>query len=237
MPPKRPGGKAPDEGVNFALKKLRDGREGRAGSIDEVLRKVHALEAAVKRQPEVRKALADLNLTEAYREVVDLPGREVAAAIEQVMVAVAKNVLDGEGFGYSLPSRGANDQVYLEQLDRIVLKDKHTHTTFSSTSSVRKVAILTRVMQLVHGVLSRGIHVTKRDLFYTDVKLFKDQKDSDAVLDDASASSVAPETLSTSSPPRKASSLGSSCTTRMATRSTARRWASEGRRSRVTSIR
>ena len=119
MPPKRPAGKAPDVGVNFALKKLRDGRDGRPGSIDEVLRKVHALEAAVKRQPEVRKTLADLNLTEAYREVVDLPGREVAAAIEQVMVAVAKNVLDGEGFTYALPSRGANDQVYLEQLDRI----------------------------------------------------------------------------------------------------------------------
>lgn len=102
------------------------------------------------------------------------------------MVAVARNVLEGEGFGYSLPSRGANDQVYLEQLDRIVLKDKHTFTSFSSTGSVRKVAILTRVMQLVHGVLSRGIHVTKRDLFYTDVKLFKDQKDSDAVLDDVS---------------------------------------------------
>lgn len=30
----------------------------------------------------------------------------------------------------------------------------------------------------------RGIHVTKRDLFYTDVKLFKDQTQSDAVLDD-----------------------------------------------------
>ena len=28
--------------------------------------------------------------------------------------------------------------------------------------------------------------MTKRDLFYTDVKLFKDQKDSDAVLDDIS---------------------------------------------------
>merc|ERR1719409_359543 len=186
MPPKRPAGMAPDVGVNFALKKLRDGRDGRPGSIDEVLRKVHALEAAVKRQPEVRKTLADLNLTEAYREVVDLPGREVAAAIEQVMVAVAKNVLDGEGFTYALPSRGANDQVYLEQLDRIVLKDKHALTSFSNTSSVRKVTILTRVMQLVHGVLSRGIHVTKRDLFYTDVKLFKDQKDSDAVLDDIS---------------------------------------------------
>ena len=54
MPPKRPAsGKAPakaDDGVNFALKKLRDGRDGRPGSVDEVLSKVHALEAAVKRQ-------------------------------------------------------------------------------------------------------------------------------------------------------------------------------------------
>ena len=84
MPPKRPASgkasaKAADDGVNFALKKLRDGRDGRPGSVDEVLSKVHALEAAVKRQPEVRKTLVDLNLTEAYREVVDLPGREVGS--------------------------------------------------------------------------------------------------------------------------------------------------------------
>ena len=39
-------------------------------------------------------------------------------------------------------------------------------------------------MQLVHEVLSKGIHVTKRDLFYTDVKLFSKQEESDAVLDD-----------------------------------------------------
>lgn len=76
--------------------------------------------------------------------------------------------------------------MYLEELDRIVLKNKTTKANFATVSSVRKVTILTRVMQLVHQVLSRGIHVTKRDLFYTDVKLFKDQKDSDAVLDDIS---------------------------------------------------
>ena len=76
--------------------------------------------------------------------------------------------------------------MYLEELDRIVLKNKTTKANFATVSSVRKVTILTRVMQLVHQVLSRWIHVTKRDLFYTDVKLFKDQKDSDAVLDDIS---------------------------------------------------
>ena len=176
----------PDEGVNFALKKLKDGQKGRDGSLENVLKKVQKLEAIVKSQPSRRKTLKDLNMEELYREVMDRPETEIAAAIEQVMLAVAKSIMDGNGFAYQLPSRGQNDQVYIDQLDRIVLKNKSTSAAFTNMSSVRKVTILTRVMQLVHGVLSKGIHVTKRDLFYTDVKLFKDQKDSDGVLDDIS---------------------------------------------------
>jgi meiotic recombination protein SPO11 len=176
----------PDEGVNFALKKLRDGQNGRPGSLEEVMRKVNALERAVKAASGRRQTLEDLDLNGEYREVEDRDGGEIAAAIEQVMIAASKSILAGDGFQYALPSRGATDQVYLDALDRIVLKNKTSKVNFSSVSSVRKVTILTRVMQLVHGVLSRGIHVTKRDLFYTDVKLFKDQKDSDAVLDDIS---------------------------------------------------
>lgn len=41
-----------------------------------------------------------------------------------------------------------------------------------------------RVLQLLHKVLLKQIHITKRDLFYTDVKLFVDQGESDGVLDD-----------------------------------------------------
>lgn len=48
----------------------------------------------------------------------------------------------------------------------------------------RKSAITLRVMQLLHAVLNKRIHITKRDLFYTDVKLFVDQAESDGVLDD-----------------------------------------------------
>jgi hypothetical protein len=55
---------------------------------------------------------------------------------------------------------------------------------FLNTAHARKAAITTRVVQLVHEVVSKRIHITKRDLFYTDVKLFKDQTESDAVLDD-----------------------------------------------------
>ena len=36
---------------------------------------------------------------------------------------------------------------------------------------------------LLHKVLASNIHITKRDLFYTDVKLFVDQGESDAVFD------------------------------------------------------
>mmetsp|Transcript_49404 Transcript_49404/g.96591 ORF Transcript_49404/g.96591 Transcript_49404/m.96591 type:complete len:279 (-) Transcript_49404:123-959(-) len=39
-------------------------------------------------------------------------------------------------------------------------------------------------MELISQVLAKGIHITKRDMFYTDVKLFVDQNDSDGVLDD-----------------------------------------------------
>ena len=70
---------------------------------------------------------------------------------------------------------------YIASLDRIVLGDKVSKRTFLNTSHVRKSAITTRVVQLVHEVLSKGIHITKRDLFYTDVKLFKEQQESDAV--------------------------------------------------------
>jgi len=33
-------------------------------------------------------------------------------------------------------------------------------------------------------VLRKDIHITKRDMFYTDVKLFGDQRESDVVLED-----------------------------------------------------
>ena len=57
--------------------------------------------------------------------------------------------------------------------------EKETERVFSKTSEVRKAAIMTRVMGLIHELCKSGIHSTKRDIFYTDVKLFKKQDESD----------------------------------------------------------
>ena len=42
---------------------------------------------------------------------------------------------------------------------------------FANASSARKTEITTRIFQLVLELCGKGIHVTKRDLFYTDVKV------------------------------------------------------------------
>jgi len=44
---------------------------------------------------------------------------------------------------------------------------------FPGLQTCRKAAITTRILGCVHELCSKRIHVTKRDLFYTDVKLFE----------------------------------------------------------------
>lgn len=117
--------------------------------------------------------LADLSLSSSCREVADLSLSSVQTAIETVIVQIARSILAGDGFSFSVPSRAASNQLYVPELDRIVLKDKSTLRPFASVSSVRKTTITTRILALIHQLCLRNIHVTKRDLFYTDVKLFQ----------------------------------------------------------------
>ena len=132
------------------------------------------------------KAVAPKSLQgiEGVREVQELDTGDVSTRLEDLVVDVVLQILKGGSFELTVPNRSTSNQRYLEDLDRNVLGDKVSKRLFLSTNHVRKTAITTRVMELVHEVLDKGIHITKRDLFYTDVKLFKDQSESDGVLDD-----------------------------------------------------
>mmetsp|Transcript_29750 Transcript_29750/g.67935 ORF Transcript_29750/g.67935 Transcript_29750/m.67935 type:complete len:479 (+) Transcript_29750:63-1499(+) len=120
----------------------------------------------------------------AFLEVTEMSSTEVMEGIENVAVKIAQQVLSKQGFQLDIPSRAASNQIYVPELDRIVLGDKRGTRSFLNVKESRKAAITTRVLQLLHAVLQKRIHITKRDLFYTDVKLFVDQSDSDGVLDD-----------------------------------------------------
>ncbi|ERM95711.1 DNA topoisomerase 6 subunit A [Amborella trichopoda] len=152
---------------------------------EQILNSITELRAAQKEKPQ-SLSLSDLNLGIACREVVDLESTSVRLAIEHTILSIAASILAGNGFSYQVPSRNNSNQLYVPELDRIVLKDKSSSRQFVNLSTVRKATITTRILQLVHQLSIKQIHVTKRDLFYTDVKLFQDQSQSDSILDDVS---------------------------------------------------
>jgi meiotic recombination protein SPO11 len=121
---------------------------------------------------------------EGVIEVEDLGTEQVSEKIEDLVVNVVNQIVTTGTFELNIPNRSSGNQKYIEDLDRTVLGDKMSKRAFLNINHVRKAAITSKVVELVHEVLSKGIHITKRDMFYTDVKLFKDQGESDAVLDD-----------------------------------------------------
>lgn len=106
-------------------------------------------------------------------KVVDKDADAVLDEVEAAMFEVAATILAGAGFAFDIPSRAKGNQLYVPELDRIVLKDSSSRRPFASTQQCRKTAITARILGLVHELCLKQIHVTKRDLFYTDVKLFE----------------------------------------------------------------
>lgn len=117
-------------------------------------------------------------------EVAELPASHVLEGLEAIAMNIADQVLNKKGITIDIPSRAAANQIYVKEWDRIILGGKRSTRNFLNIKESRKTAITIRVLQLVHAVLLKRIHITKRDLFYTDVKLFVDQAESDGVLDD-----------------------------------------------------
>jgi len=123
--------------------------------------------------PPLSSTLSDLNISQECREVIDKDANAVLDEVEAAMYAAASSVLAGAGFSFDVPSRAKGNQLYVPALDRIVLKASTSARPFASTSTCRKAVITARVLGLVHELCAKRIHVTKRDLFYTDVKLFE----------------------------------------------------------------
>lgn len=79
----------------------------------EILGKVNVLEKRIKAENTVIKALKDLNLPHACREVVDKGANDVLREIEDSILLVAVSILRGDGFAYTLPNRSKSNQLYV----------------------------------------------------------------------------------------------------------------------------
>jgi hypothetical protein len=63
-------------------------------------------------------------------EVSEMSSMEVVEAIESVAVQIANQVLLKKGFTLEIPSRSASNQIYVPELDRIVLGEKRGTRSF-----------------------------------------------------------------------------------------------------------
>ncbi|PKI47778.1 hypothetical protein CRG98_031828 [Punica granatum] len=80
--------------------------------------------------------LADLSLSSTCREVTYLSLDSVQSKIESLILKVAKSIISGDGCSFDIPSRSAN-QLYISELNCIVLKDKNTLCPFANVSTDR----------------------------------------------------------------------------------------------------
>jgi hypothetical protein len=68
---------------------------------------------------------------------------------------------------FDVPSRSTKNQLYIEALDRIVLRSEIKHRGFASSTTCRKAAITTRVLELIHQVVRTFLVNTMKALALT----------------------------------------------------------------------
>ncbi|MGQ9722274.1 MAG: hypothetical protein ACUVXA_13240 [Candidatus Jordarchaeum sp.] len=83
-----------------------------------------------------------------------------------------------------IPQRSGDNIIYDEENDLLLLGEGKSSRALLSLSTSQDVARSMRVLELVHTLVEKDIHATKREIFYNDVNLFKDQINSDKIIDD-----------------------------------------------------
>lgn len=63
-------------------------------------------------------------------EVSEMSPMEVVEAIESIAIQIANQVLQKKGFTLEIPSRSSSNQIYVPELDRIVLGEKRGTRSF-----------------------------------------------------------------------------------------------------------
>ncbi|MBN2152400.1 MAG: hypothetical protein JW839_13190 [Candidatus Lokiarchaeota archaeon] len=157
-------------------------------SIDPAARKEKAIS--------VLRDAFEQKLKEATQQGYDLP--EGALVVDEIpadaafkkTVEIAKTlydqIMESGRFALDVPSRSSSNIIYDENNDLLLLGDKMNRKWFHSLTSVEDMTQLIKILEIVNQLLEKRIHATKREVFYNDVNLFKEQVNSDNCIEDLS---------------------------------------------------
>ena len=99
-----------------------------------VLKPIKALRASMGSSAAAKRTLAEIGISGVSKEVANMDTDQVTAEIEAICMSAIASVLRGDGFRYIMPARTASNQLYVAELDRVVLRDKVMERVFASSS-------------------------------------------------------------------------------------------------------
>jgi len=127
----------------------------------------------------------DIELPEGTIKIDNLARDEALERLYDVIDEDIKKIYRTGRPTIKLPSRTSSNIIWDEESDLLLLGEQIMEKQFHSLSSVADITRLMRVLEVINELLKKDMHATKREIFYSDVKLFKDQKNSDKSIEDA----------------------------------------------------
>jgi meiotic recombination protein SPO11 len=140
-------------------------------------------EAAAKQRKESGEEDAQLETV----EVVNLSSDDTSDRLVEVAVEVLNETMLTGRPAFEIPSRGGDNIVWDEIRDLLLLGMRTISRPYHSLASVVDATRTARVMEIVFELLNSSLHATKREVFYSDVNLFRDQKYSDKIIEDVAS--------------------------------------------------
>ena len=120
-------------------------------------------------------------------KIDNLNRRETLNRLYKLVDDVLEKIYNTGRPSIELPSRSGTNIIWDEENDLLLLGKQIIEKQFHTLTSVADITRLMRVLEVVNELLNEDIHATKREVFYTDVNLFQEQKNSDKSIEDVAS--------------------------------------------------
>ncbi|MGQ4913968.1 MAG: DNA topoisomerase IV subunit A [Candidatus Asgardarchaeia archaeon] len=138
------------------------------------------------------KKAKKLKLPKNVHVVQELSAQELHKKIHELTRKLTKDILTKGEVNFEIPTRSAGNVIYDEVNDLLLLGNKTFTRPLLSLRSARESAMTMRVLELIHYLIEENIHATKREVYYNDPALFKEQSNSDSIIEDIAALMATP---------------------------------------------
>ena len=135
----------------------------------------------LKKKDEDKKKV---ELPEDTVEIDDLSKKQTLKRIHTLVEQIIEKIYEDGKPTIKLPSRTASNIIWDEENDLLLLGKQIMEKQFHSLASVADITRLMKVLEKVNELLIKDLHATKREIFYSSVQLFGDQKNSDKCIED-----------------------------------------------------